>query len=339
MKKTVRLLCILLAAMLMLPSCNININGSHVGNDYLYVKGTAVRNVKTGSYVFASAEIKMQFDDITKELEPIYPKLLKEDIEENIIFKYPVYRSYDFSYETVHDEFHEDNEKYEFDEWRTQPLDHYLDDDMSTFEKGNVTEAWTNTQQYLDTTMLFKGCHVPRRYIDTLDDIPVYSLPFIMAEYNPKPVCLALVEEKNLPTDFVWNGNGTKDNAYSLDQFRKIYGNAKEINVIVTATDKTGSYDLTDFLFELYDKNTYRNLDEIHINGNNMTTTADIGRLLSRFDYVDLENITFKNDIEILQNTETYWKLTNCKYNKLTCYDDTDIRLDGCTGNKVVIPR
>ena len=82
MKRTLKLSSLLLIAMLLLSSCFIEIGGgSYNSDDYLYIKGTAARNSVTGAYEFASGKIEINYRDITRQLEPVYPKLLVNDVE------------------------------------------------------------------------------------------------------------------------------------------------------------------------------------------------------------------------------------------------------------------
>ena len=323
MKKTVRLLCILLAAMLMLPSCNININGSYVEDDYLYVKGTAVKNKTTGLYEFASADIEIDNKNITNKLVPVESTELRDPMEENVLFKYQHNRFSFIRYES------KPKAGYVFDEWKVKSLADVVEglDDYSDEYKQAVKKI-KKAEDYLNETTTVDKLTVPNRYNPTLEMLDVDILPYIYAEYNKAPVVVALVEENKLTEKY--EGNGTFEKPYTLDEFRLNYGNSKEINLIVRVKDTLANNDLSKFFNELSRLSDYPRLNEIHIKlAKRVITNADIGADLDRFKSVELENISLGN-ITLAEDSKTNWKFKNCHFDSLTVGTKIPVILENC---------
>lgn len=340
MKKTVRLLCILLAAMLMLSSCNFEISGgSYTGDDYLYVKGTAVKNEKTGSYEFASADIEVDYTDITGNLVPVDPRNLIYSVEDNVMFRCENTRFSFIRYVS------KPRKGYKFAEWKVRSLSDVVDvEEDYTYEYRKAREAIEKAERYLDETTAKGSLRIQNRYSPTLEMLDVDLLPYIYPEYNRAPVVVALVEESNLTGQY--EGQGTYDKPYTLDEFRLNYGNSKEINLIVRVKDTLANNDLSKFFIELSRLSDYPRLEEINMKlAKSARTNADIGALLDRFDYVNLENIGFSS-INLTDDSRTSWKFKNCHFDSITVKTGSKVVLEDSTydnlrkiGNTNVIVR
>ena len=323
MKKTVRLLSILLAAMLMLSSCNFEISGgSYTGNDYLYVKGTAVKNEKTGLYEFASADIEVDYTDITGNLVPVDSDSLHDSEEDNVMFRCENTRFSFIRYVST------PKIGYEFDQWKVRKLSDVVNtEDEYSYEYRKAKEAISEAEKYLDESTGIGNFKIQNRYSPTLEMLDIDLLPYIYPEYNRAPVVIVPVNK----ADPGYHGNGTEKTPYTLDEFRILYGNCKEINAIVRVKDTLANNDLSKFFTELSHLSDYPGLEEVHVKLAKPTSTnADIGSLLDRFGYVDLENIRF-NSINLTNETSTSWKFKNCHFDSLTVKTGNDVVLENCT--------
>ena len=349
MKRILKLSSLLVAAMLLLASCFIDINGgSYQSDDYIYVKGTAARNKDTGLYDFASARIEVDYSDITDKLEPVDPKNLVDTIEDNVLFRCPNTRFSFISYESTPEP------GYVFDEWKVRKLSELVDTEEDwTYEYRTAREGIEEAERYLSERKTDGKGTIENRYSPTLERLDVDLLPYIYPEYNRAPVYLSLVEEAKLPEGVEHGkGDGSKDKPYSIDEFMTLNRDRQEINVIVksTATPNTA---LSDFIANL-DTDFY-NLREIHIQDVSEQKITDSLVSLKNYDYVELKGIEFSGDMTLDSNSTTNWKFTDCTFNNMTVttpnpvilhnckftylhkYPDTDITLRNCDKSGRVI--